>query len=105
MSFRTLLTHTVSIYRLTASSGIKQDYQSVVTGQKALLQPLSEQNAAIEGMVFGKGYQGFFPSGTNIQAGDKVIDANSVEYRVAGIKKFDYGSNNYVLVLMQREVG
>lgn len=106
MSLYTLMTHTVTTYRLVATTGIKKAYIANLTDQQCLIQPISAEFAQKTGMVFDRSFNCFVPLGTDLQIGDKVVDQDSKEYRVAGSLKRNYGVyTQHLTFLLTEETG
>jgi hypothetical protein len=101
MSFNSLLTHTVSIYPLGADTGIKRKYTaSPTTGVPCLIQPLTIQEAAYQGLTYGNSYKAFFQPASVINPSDKVVDQDGVSYRCVGIANRNYSKNPHKTVIL-----
>lgn len=102
MSFSNLLTDTLTLKTLTATTGIKKVYNGS-TAYPAMIQPSDDTPSETYGMSYGKMFKVFLDVTCPIKIGDKVTDQNANSYSVHGIKKRGYGNYPHVEAMVQLE--
>jgi hypothetical protein len=91
MTLSSLLVHTVSVKRATATTGIKKTYQAAATGVRCLIQPLDPEAQETVKDGWGRDYKAFFLSGTDIREGDQLTDQSGRIFSVRGVRLRNYG--------------
>jgi len=95
MSFSRFLTDTGIIKRLTTTVSSGRTIEAWTTTVEytinACIQPVSEELVALGRGDFYNTYSIYFNIGTDIQAGDKFILEDSVEFIIQGVQDRQYG--------------
>lgn len=109
MSLATLMTHTVSVKRKTATTGVKFTYQAVtaLASVPCLIQPLDPEATERTADSWASDYKAFFAVDADIQKGDKLTDQAGREFSVRGIRLRNYGStaNQHLEALLGADWG
>lgn len=104
MTLSTLAIHTLTVSRQTATNAQKSAYASVGS-ISCFIQPLDDTVEVSQGQAFGRQFQAYMERGSNIQVGDKAVDGSGREYRVSGLKDYDYSMGlKHMQVLLTEEV-
>lgn len=103
MSFSRLLTHTVSIKRLGAGSGVQQTYSTAATGVSTLIQPLDPESQQAANLAFVNAYKAFMLFGTDVRVGDRLTDQDSRVYAVRGVRNRNYGSLTHIELFLEED--
>ena len=77
-----LLDRTVSIHRLQDLGGNRQGYSTLTTTLEATIQPLGEAKTAMAGGQYGKMFVIYMDVDKDVQAGDKIKDADGNVYKI-----------------------
>lgn len=95
MSFDSLLSDTIDIYRAQPGAGITTSYGDAPynSGVACLIQPVTEEYDSKTSMNYGREYNCFVPLGTDINFADRVIDEFGKIYQVMGTANRPYGFN------------
>lgn len=95
MSLDTLFVHTVTTYRMQAVAGIRSGLvQKYVL--KCMIQPISNPDQLIEGMVWGNTFKGYFHDYADVRVGDRLLDQSGQAYSVTGTNLVNYGSGPHI---------
>lgn len=79
----------VSIWRLANTTGIKYGYSEVGGEELCNIQPLNDVTAVTLGFSMENTYKIYFPDEEiDVLVSDKLIDEESVEYTVKGVKRY-----------------
>lgn len=89
--FTSLLTHTITIKRPTATTGIKKTYQGS-TAYSCLIQPLDDVATQAAGMAYGTGFRCYADLTADIREGDQAVDESGRKFFVKGIRRRNYGN-------------
>jgi len=90
MTLGSLLEHSVTVSRVTASGGVKKSFQQVATGVACLIQPLDPEPVTTATAV-ASDYKVFFGKDADIREGDRLTDTNGRVFSVRGIRLRNYG--------------
>lgn len=99
MPFTSLLKDTLTVKRLTATTGVKRTYQTP-GAFAAMVQPLEAEQAQLRDLALGKSFKAFMDVDANILAGDLCTDQYTIEYRVQGVEKRRYGTKPHLEVIL-----
>jgi len=99
--FTSMLTQTMSVKRLQATTGIKRVY-TTVGPYACLLQPLDDKAAELHGLAMGHGYMLYSDVDADAKEGDEVI-VGSLTLKVSGIKVYNFGANQHKEMLVYTE--
>lgn len=91
MSLARLLTHRVTIQRQAAAAGVTKTYQAVLTDVHCLIQPVDPDPVEQPASSFSKDFRVWFPYGTAVKEGDRLVDQDSRTYGVRGVRSRNYG--------------
>ena len=79
----------------------KSSFAQIAT-TSCYLRPLTEEQAALNGLQFGLGFSAIFEVGVDIKEADQVV-INSVTYTVRGVAVHDRGiATQYIKVVMYK---
>ena len=79
-----LMTERITVLRLSLVSGDRRAY-STLTTEYCNVQRMADEKAIGLGGAIGKMFRIYTQEDTDIQKGDRLIDANGNEYNVVGI--------------------
>ena len=91
---------TISVYRLTAKAGDKEDYQLNGTIYGSIL-PISAESTMLSEGNPAKSFNLFTYSDSDIKESDKV-KKDDIEYIVRGIRTFERNSVNFRDILIEK---
>ena len=97
-----VLTNTTTVQRLDDST--PRAWVNQLTGVKCLIIPLADEPETLDAGVQSNTHSGYFPVDTNVLAGDKLIDNNSVNYSVTAIV-IRHGSHKKALLSVESGTG
>lgn len=88
-----LLTHTVTIQRMTMDAGVNKTrtWVDYLTFVECHIQPLDEQTATLADTRPFKSHLGVFPIEVDIKEGDRVL-WGSTKFAVSALEKHTFGS-------------
>ena len=87
-----LLTNTVTISRLSDTTGGRRTYSQVETGVACHIEPMDAQLAQTLGYTVSKAYRGFFMPDQTIQVGDEITDEAGRTFTVKNINSYSVAS-------------
>lgn len=102
MSLSSMLNQTVSVYRLTPTTGSKKE-PSLITSLKALIVPMGANAAEISKLTFARAFTGYVMLGSNVQIGDYLQDASGFKYDVQGARDYAIGTQQFIELALQRQ--
>jgi hypothetical protein len=102
MSLRSLLNQSVDVYRLAATTGSKKQHAKVAT-IRIMIAPMSAAAAQTSQLTFGRAYNGYVSSGTNVLIGDYLQDSTGIKYDVQGAMNYTMGSQPLISLTLQRQ--
>lgn len=107
MSIADLYSRTVSTQR-TAVVGTskRREWGDNLTGLACAIHEVeaTQTDLANGSGGFMKSYKLWCPLTTDIKIGDRVVDEDDVSYTVKSVKKYNYGKNTHLLIVMNEGV-
>jgi hypothetical protein len=91
---------TITGSRLTDKGNGKRAFATVVTAENVAIQEMDARSREQIDMVQDRGWTAYANIDLNVQKGDKWVDSNGVEYKVAEVTKKDYGINEHLELIL-----
>lgn len=101
MAIQNMYDKTATTQRQTFVEGslVKKEFVNALDEFPCHIQPQSAENTAIVPGGFAKQWI-MFCDVRDIKEGDKVLDSDDVEYRVAGVEVYTFGVNAHMEVVL-----